>query len=67
MITVDTKAERAGKTSQVVTDEMIEEIPAKRFALPAEIAGLAVFLASSEASYINGVSIPVDGGRTSSI
>ena len=56
---------------QVTTDEaeaeMLKEIPAKRFGEPEELAALAAFLASPSAGYINGVSIPVDGGRTGSI
>ncbi len=47
--------------------EMAVEIPMKRFGEAAEIAAVAAFLASPSASYVNGVSIPVDGGRTGSI
>jgi meso-butanediol dehydrogenase/(S,S)-butanediol dehydrogenase/diacetyl reductase len=38
--------------------------PMDRAAQPEEIAGVAVFLASDDASYITGVNIPVDGGWT---
>lgn len=41
---------------------ILSRYPAGRVATPADIAGAAVFLASDMASYITGVSIPVDGG-----
>lgn len=40
------------------------QTPMGRVAQPEEIAGLAMFLASDEASYVTGVNIPVDGGWT---
>jgi 3-oxoacyl-[acyl-carrier protein] reductase len=46
---------------------MMEDIPAKRFGKAEETAAVAGFLASPAASYVNGVSIPVDGGRTGTI
>jgi 3-oxoacyl-[acyl-carrier protein] reductase len=50
-----------------VTKQMEADVPAKRFGEVQEIAAVAVFLASPAAAYVNGVSIPVDGGRTGSI
>ncbi|MCJ7429438.1 MAG: SDR family oxidoreductase [Candidatus Nanohaloarchaeota archaeon QJJ-5] len=41
-----------------------DETPMDRVAQPEEIAGLAAFLASDDASYITGAAIPVDGGWT---
>lgn len=38
-------------------------IPAGRLGQPEELAGPAVFLASKLASYVNGVTLPVDGGK----
>jgi meso-butanediol dehydrogenase/(S,S)-butanediol dehydrogenase/diacetyl reductase len=50
------------------TPEMLEAtnegIPFKRHASPEEVAALFAFLASSEASYITGAAIPIDGGET---
>ena len=42
--------------------EMINQIPAKRFAKPKEIAKMVLFVASDEAGYINGSSLVIDGG-----
>ena len=50
-----------------VEKEMIADIPARRFAEASEVAALAAFLATPAAGYINGTSIPVDGGKTGSI
>lgn len=41
-----------------------EKIPLGRHADPAEVAALVAFLASSEASYLTGTHIPIDGGET---
>jgi NAD(P)-dependent dehydrogenase (short-subunit alcohol dehydrogenase family) len=43
---------------------MVEKVPLGRPGLPEEIANVAVFLASSGASYITGTDILVDGGST---
>jgi 3-oxoacyl-[acyl-carrier protein] reductase len=64
---VTNKSAKAGKTREETEQEMLAEIPARRFAHPAEIAAVVAFLASPSAGYVNGTSIPVDGGRTGSI
>jgi len=44
--------------------ERYGEVPLGRLASAADVAGAAVYLASDEASFINGVAFPVDGGAT---
>lgn len=56
-----------GATREAVAEELRREVPSGRFGEVQEIAALAAFLASPAAAYINGTSIPVDGGRTGSI
>jgi NAD(P)-dependent dehydrogenase (short-subunit alcohol dehydrogenase family) len=56
------EASAEGKSLDEVLDEIRSEIPTGRLAKPEEIASLAVFIASSGASYLNGASIPLDGG-----
>lgn len=64
---IDNIAKRGNTIVDIVEKNMMEEVPMKRFADASEVASVAAFLASPAASYVNGVSIPVDGGRTGSI
>jgi 3-oxoacyl-[acyl-carrier protein] reductase len=43
-------------------EDYLSRIPAGRFASPAEVAKVCLWLASDDASYISGAVIPVDGG-----
>ena len=45
-----------------IENEYKKNIPAERFALPNEVASAVCFLCSNEASYINGINLPIDGG-----
>ncbi len=64
---IETTAKKGNTIVEIVEKNMTEEVPMKRFADAAEIAAVVAFLATPAASYMNGVSIPVDGGRTGSI
>jgi 3-oxoacyl-[acyl-carrier protein] reductase len=48
--------------SGVRKEELLRQIPLKRFATPEEVAGVATWLASDGAAYVTGAVIPVDGG-----
>lgn len=62
---INNKAAKSNKSVEEVTQMMKKEIPARRFATPEEVAAAAVFLATPAAAYINGINLPVDGGRLS--
>jgi len=64
---VQNTAQKRQVSTVAVEEAMKNEIPLKRFGQPSEIAAMAAFLASPAASFVNGTSIPVDGGRTGSI
>ena len=57
--------ERTGLPKEVIEQfvkEIVSKVPMKRIGQPHEIAGAVAFLASSDASFITGAEIPVDGG-----
>ena len=57
-MTAEFRAEQSGE------DFLIDLHPMGRLGQPEEIASVATFLASSDASFINGITLPVDGGYT---
>lgn len=59
----EARSKASGKSVEEVKTEWMGEIPAGRFAEPEELAYAAAFLASPMAGYINGINLPVDGGR----
>ena len=64
---IDNKAARSEQPTAVVTTAMQAGIPLGRFAKPREVGAAAAFLATPAAAYINGINLPVDGGRTPSL
>lgn len=64
---VNSAAKRLNKTQQEARDFMTSVVPARRFAQPQEIAYGIAFLCSPSAGYINGINLPIDGGRTKSL
>lgn len=61
---VANKAKKTGKTEEEALKGMEAQVPLRRVAQPEEVAAAAAFLASPAAAYINGINVPVDGGRT---
>lgn len=62
---IENKVKKSGNSSEEIMQELVSEIPANRIGKPEEIAAAVAFLCSPAAAYINGINLPVDGGRTS--
>ena len=58
------KAAKTGQSVEAIFEAFANQVPMKRVAQAEEVANAIAFLASPAASYINGINVPVDGGRT---
>ncbi len=61
------KANQSAVTESEMAQIMRNYVPAKRFGQADEVAKAVTFLSSEAASYITGINLPVDGGRTKSL
>jgi 3-oxoacyl-[acyl-carrier protein] reductase len=59
---IDTERLQALYGPEGPSAEVLAQIPARRVGTPAEIAATVCFLASSQAGYVSGAIVPVDGG-----
>lgn len=64
---LDGKAAQSNQTRQEIDENAIKDIPAGRYGEAEEFGAAVAFLCSPAASYINGINLPVDGGRLGSL
>ena len=58
---------RARQIIPTLHDKVVERTPAKRWGVPGDFEGIAVFLCSDASDFVTGTAIPVDGGFSSSL
>jgi 3-oxoacyl-[acyl-carrier protein] reductase len=60
---IEKKSADTGKSKDEIMNALVAEIPARRIGDPKEFGAAVAFLCSPAAAYINGINLPVDGGR----
>jgi 3-oxoacyl-[acyl-carrier protein] reductase len=61
------RVKATGQSEDDIAKAMLATTPVGRFAEASELGAVIAFLASPAASYVNGINVPVDGGRTLSL
>ncbi|UHQ19059.1 SDR family oxidoreductase [Lysobacter sp. KIS68-7] len=61
------RAQATGQSEDAIAKGMLATVPAGRFAEASELGAVIAFLCSPAAGYVNGINVPVDGGRTKSL
>jgi 3-oxoacyl-[acyl-carrier protein] reductase len=61
---INSRAKNEGKSFDEIKQDMINSIPAARIGEAKEVAAAIAFLTTPAASYISGINVPVDGGKT---
>jgi NAD(P)-dependent dehydrogenase (short-subunit alcohol dehydrogenase family) len=64
---IDTPLARPAWENEKIREINLRQVPMRRFASPWEVATVAAFFASDEASYVTGIVMPVDGGLSLSM
>ena len=64
---IETRAQKENLSTEAVRKAMLDTVPAGRFGKPEELGDAVAFLASPAAGYINGINLPIDGGRLSTL
>lgn len=60
---IENKTKATGQSAEEVMKSLVAEIPAGRIGEPEEFGSVVAFLCSPSAGYVNGINLPVDGGR----
>ena len=61
------RPEHAGKDPSKLMEDLQKETPLQRIGKPEDVAALVTFLVSTQASFITGVTLQIDGGRLGSL